>query len=161
MFATRFAPSPNGDLHLGHALSALTGYGLARRSGGRFLVRIEDIDISRTREEYVAQIFEDLTWLGLSWEEPVLRQSRQFAEYQRAAARLRHMGLLYPCPATRGEINSAVAALEAAGGAWPSDPDGAPIYPGVARRLVARWRPNALREASRSPGGSTWQRRWR
>lgn len=133
MLTTRFAPSPNGDLHLGHALSALTGFALARRAAGRFLVRIEDIDLTRVREEHVTQILDDLAWLGLRWEEPVLRQSRHFADYEKAAARLRELGVLYPCPATRGEINSAVARLTAEQGGWPSDPDGAPIYPGIAR----------------------------
>jgi glutamyl-Q tRNA(Asp) synthetase len=75
----RFAPSPNGPLHLGHALSALTGFDMARRAGGRFLVRVEDIDVTRCREEHVSGIFEDLAWLGIAWEEPVLRQSQHLA----------------------------------------------------------------------------------
>jgi glutamyl-Q tRNA(Asp) synthetase len=120
----RFAPSPNGELHLGHALSALIGFERARACGGRFLLRIEDIDLGRSRERFVAQIFEDLAWLGLAWEEPVMLQSRRPPAYQQAAARLRAMGLLYPCFATRAEIEAA-----AAGG--PADPDGAPLYPGL------------------------------
>jgi glutamyl-Q tRNA(Asp) synthetase len=124
----RFAPSPNGELHLGHALSAITGFEMARRSGGRFLLRIEDIDIGRTREDFVQGILEDLAWLGLTWEEPVLRQSKHFPVYIAAAARLEAMGLLYPCFATRGEIAAA---------AVPGlvDPDGAPLYPGLHRQL--------------------------
>ncbi len=118
----RFAPSPNGELHLGHALSALTGYEMARRYGGRFLVRIEDIDINRVRPDYVDQIFEDLAWLGLTWEEPVLRQSQHFAHYRAAAERLQDMGILYPCFATRAEL-----AARAARHPDRLDPDGAPL----------------------------------
>lgn len=122
----RFAPSPNGPLHLGHALSALTGFGMARRLGGRFLVRMEDIDHTRVRPEYVAGILDDLAWLGLTWEEPVLFQSAHLADYKNAAARLHAMGLVYPCFATRSEI------LDSAD---PSrlDPDGALLYPGLWR----------------------------
>ena len=142
----RFAPSPNGPLHLGHALSALTGVEMARRLGGCFLVRIEDIDITRCREEHVAGILEDLAWLGIAWEEPVLRQSQRFGVYAEAAQRLEAQGLLYPCFATRLEIAEA-----AAGGAI--DPDGAPLYPGLHKRLtrvqiearIAAGEPYALR----------------
>ncbi|MEM9029382.1 MAG: tRNA glutamyl-Q(34) synthetase GluQRS [Pseudomonadota bacterium] len=118
----RFAPSPNGRLHLGHALSALTTFELARRVGGRVLLRIEDIDLGRSRDAYVTGILEDLEWLGLTWEEPVLRQSTRFDAYLEAAARLEQQGLLYRCAATRAEIR-------AAAGADPvRDPDGAPLY---------------------------------
>ena len=127
----RFAPSPNGELHLGHALSALTGFQMARAAGGRFLVRIEDIDPQRTREAFVRQIFEDLAWLGLHWEEPVMRQSDRFAVYGSAADALRARGLLYPCFATRREIEEAVAARP--GGV---DPDGAPLYPGLSKGMT-------------------------
>jgi glutamyl-Q tRNA(Asp) synthetase len=120
----RFAPSPNGPLHLGHALSALYGFDMARRLGGRYLVRIEDIDVGRCREEYVSSIFEDLAWLGIAWEEPVLRQSQHFATYVEAAQLLEAQGLLYPCFASRSEIDAA-----ATPGAV--DPDGAPLYPGL------------------------------
>src|SRR5262245_28961460 len=119
----RFAPSPNGELHLGHALSALVGWEAARQAGGRFLLRIEDIDTGRSRPEYVAGIFADLRWLGLAWEEPVLVQSTRFAAYAEAAGRLQAMGLLYPCFATRAEIEAAATGAK--------DPDGAPIYPGL------------------------------
>jgi len=124
----RFAPSPNGALHLGHALSALIGFDMAHRLGGRFLVRIEDIDIARCREEHVAAILEDLTWLGITWEEPVLRQSQHFAVYNEAAQWLEAQGLLYPCFASRSEIWEAAAAE-------PLDPDGTPLYPGLHRAL--------------------------
>src|ERR1044072_8152470 len=93
----RFAPSPNGPLHLGHALSALTGFDMARRAGGRFLVRVEDIDVTRCREEHVTGIFDDLAWLDIDWEEPVLRQSQHFADYAEAAQSLEAQGVLYPC----------------------------------------------------------------
>jgi glutamyl-Q tRNA(Asp) synthetase len=120
----RFAPSPNGELHLGHALSALVGYEQARAAGGRFLVRIEDIDATRSRPQFVAGIFEDLRWLGLEWEEPVLFQSARMGAYSAAARRLEGLGLLYRCFATRSEI-------EAAARAGARDPDGAPLYPGL------------------------------
>ena len=126
----RFAPSPNGRLHLGHALSALTSHEMARRLGGRFLLRIEDIDTGRSRPEYIDGIYHDLEWLGLTWETPVLRQSEHFAHYRSAADRLEQMGALYPCFATRAEILAA-----AVPGA--TDPDGAAIYPGLHRGLAA------------------------
>lgn len=120
----RFAPSPNGPLHLGHALSALTAFEAAQRAGGRFLLRIEDIDVTRCREEFVVGIVEDLSWLGLTWEQPVLRQSQHFAVYAQAAQMLEELSLLYPCFASRSEIDAA---------AVPGmvDPDGAPLYPGI------------------------------
>jgi glutamyl-Q tRNA(Asp) synthetase len=124
----RFAPSPNGLMHLGHALSALTGFDMARRLGGRFLVRIEDIDVARCREEYVAGIFEDLAWLGVGWEEPVRRQTQHFVTYAQAAQRLERQGLLYPCFASRSEIEAAALPGDV-------DPDGAPIYPGLHKAM--------------------------
>ena len=120
----RFAPSPNGEMHLGHALSALIGYERARACAARFLVRIEDIDKGRARPQFVAQIFADLAWLGIAWEEPVVFQSQRMPAYRAATRRLEAMGLVYPCFATRAEIEAA-----AAGG--PVDPDGAPLYPGL------------------------------
>jgi glutamyl-Q tRNA(Asp) synthetase len=126
----RFAPSPNGELHLGHALSALIGFARAQAAGGRFLLRLEDIDVGRTRPEFVAGIFEDLRWLGLTWAEPVLRQSQRMPAYRAAARRLEAMGLLYPCFASRAEI--AAASNPAA-----CDPDGVPLYPGLFRQAPA------------------------
>lgn len=128
----RFAPSPTGHLHLGHALSAIVGHTWAQRLGGRFLVRIEDIDADRVRPEFAAAIFEDLAWLGLAWETPVLFQSQHLDDYRRAADRLAAMGLLYPCHATRGEIAAAVASSPVG-----TDPDGSPLYPGRDRVLPA------------------------
>src|SRR5262245_6016796 len=133
----RFAPSPNGELHLGHALSALVAYEQAKAAGGRFLVRIEDIDAGRSRPEFVAGIFEDLHWLGLKWEEPVVLQSTRMEAYCAAAQRLEAMGLLYRCFATRSEI-------EAAADTATRDPDGAPLYPGLWRGRSERDRADAL-----------------
>jgi glutamyl-Q tRNA(Asp) synthetase len=130
----RFAPSPNGRLHLGHAYSALLNADLARRWGGRFLLRIEDIDVTRCRPEFEAAIYEDLAWLGLVWETPVRRQSEHLSEYRAAAERLEGRGLLYPCFCTRGEIAAEVARREGESGkSWPRDPDAAPVYPATCR----------------------------
>lgn len=134
----RFAPSPNGRLHLGHAYSALLNEALARRSDGRLLVRIEDIDVARCRPELEAGILDDLAWLGLAWPTPVRRQSEHFDDYRAAAARLREREVLYPCFCTRKEIAAEAATREAERGApWPRDPDGAPLYPGRCRTLPA------------------------
>src|SRR5690348_16206156 len=130
----RFAPSPNGFLHLGHAYSALLNADLARARNGRFLLRIEDIDATRCRPEYEAAIYEDLAWLGLAWEQPVRRQSEHFAAYRDALDRLTALGLAYPSFESRGEIARLVAAREQSG-PWPRDPDGVPLYPGTANEL--------------------------
>lgn len=130
----RFAPSPNGDLHLGHALSALLNAAAAEACGGRMLVRIEDIDAARARPAFVQRILEDLDWLQIPYERPVRRQSDHVADYRAALDRLSAMGLTYPTVASRTEIAAAVADREAATGApWPRDPDGAPLYPGMGR----------------------------
>ena len=133
----RFAPSPNGELHLGHALSALLNADMARQSGGRLLLRIEDIDLARCTPAFEQGIRDDLVWLGISFEQPVRRQSEHFADYEAALDTLRAMGLLYPAFMSRGEIRAHIAAHEADHGPWPRDPDGAPIYPGTDRRLDA------------------------
>lgn len=130
----RFAPSPNGYLHLGHALSALLNHDRARAAGGRLLLRIEDIDGTRCRPEYEAAIYEDLQWLGIEYERPVRRQSEHFGEYRAALERLAREGLVYPAFESRAEIARLVAAR---GPDWPRDPDGAPLYPGNARDLSA------------------------
>src|SRR5438309_9266800 len=137
----RFAPSPNGYLHLGHALSALIDFEMARTTGGRFLLRIEDIDSTRCRPEFEAAIYEDLAWLGISWETPVRRQSRHLADYRQAIETLAGLGLVYPSFESRAEIARLVAERSAQA-PWPRDPDGAPLYPGAAKRLsqVARAR---------------------
>src|SRR3954467_7881796 len=148
----RFAPSPNGYLHLGHAYSALLNFDLARRAGGRFLLRIEDIDATRCRPEFEAAIYEDLAWLGICWETPVRRQSQHFSSYRVAVEGLAGLGLIYPSFESRAEIARLVAQREA-GAPWPRDPDGAPLYPGAAkslspdqrRQLIAQGTPYALR----------------
>lgn len=132
----RFAPSPNGRLHLGHAYSALLNQRLAGRFGGRLLLRIEDIDLMRCRPEFEQGIFEDLAWLGISFAPEVRRQSLHFDDYRRALGRLETMGLVYPCFCSRQEIRDAVRQREAgAGTPWPRDHDGAPLYPGTCRAL--------------------------
>jgi glutamyl-Q tRNA(Asp) synthetase len=144
----RFAPSPNGELHLGHAYSALLDYDLCNAAGGRFLLRIEDIDPARCRPEYEAAIYVDLAWLGIRWEEPARRQSEHMADYSAALGRLRQMDLIYPTFLSRTEIAAATADPT-----WPRDPDGAPLYPAHDRHLdpaeagrrIAAGAPYALR----------------
>jgi glutamyl-Q tRNA(Asp) synthetase len=172
----RFAPSPNGYLHLGHALSALLNADLARAGGGRLLLRIEDIDRARCKPEYEQAIYDDLAWLGIDWERPVRRQSEHFDAYRDALARLQAMDLVYASFESRGEIAQMVTAR---GEGWPRDPDGAPLYPGsrtstsdagrkarmevgepYALRLdmaaaVARAGGLAWSEAGQGPGGET------
>ncbi len=160
---TRFAPSPTGLLHLGHAHSALFGWTCARANGGRFLLRIEDIDPGRCRPEFVQAILNDLDWLGLDWEEPVRLQSQHLEDYRQALARLEARGLLYPCFCTRKDIEDEIAAA----GHAPHGPDG-PLYPGTCRHLSFAERggrrqaghPFALRldmeEAVRQAGPLTW-----
>jgi glutamyl-Q tRNA(Asp) synthetase len=135
MPTTRFAPSPTGYLHLGHAFAALT----AAQSGTRFLVRIEDIDATRCRPEYDAAIFEDLAWLGLCWEQPVLRQSTRMGAYAAALETLKAQGLVYPCFCTRAEIAEEIARA----GDAPHGPDGA-LYPGTCRPLSAAERTDKM-----------------
>jgi glutamyl-Q tRNA(Asp) synthetase len=136
----RFAPSPNGELHLGHAYSALLNHDMAREAGGRFLLRIEDIDTARCTPEYERRIHDDLAWLGLSWEEPVRRQSEHFDDYRSALDGLIAEELVYPAFMSRGEVRGHIAEEEAAGRPWPHDPDGVPLYPGLDRRLSRRER---------------------
>lgn len=150
MSVTRFAPSPNGPLHLGHAYSAIVAHDLARERGGRFLLRIEDIDGARSRAELAEDFRADLAWLGLEWEE-VPAQSERIASYEAAAASLRAMGLLYPCACTRADI--AAAAVRAG--------PGGPVYPGTCRHLAVdpvgpvAWRLDVA-EALRRTGPLTW-----
>ncbi len=144
----RFAPSPNGYLHLGHALSALLNFDMARAAGGRLLLRIEDIDETRCRPEYEQAIFDDLAWLGIEWEQPVRRQSEHLDDYRAALARLETQGLLYPSFESRAEIAALVAERERAG-AWPRDPDGAPLYPGNARSITPAERKQRIEAGER------------
>lgn len=135
MIRTRFAPSPNGPLHLGHAYAAVMAHDLARARGGAFLLRIEDIDGARSRPELVAEFLADLAWLGLSWDGEVAFQSRRLASYAAAGERLKALGLLYPCRCTRAGIAAAATAM---------GPDG-PIYPGTCRERPA------------DPEGAAWR----
>jgi len=163
----RFAPSPNGHLHLGHAYSALLNFDRARESGGRLLLRIEDIDATRCWPEYETAIYEDLAWLGIVWETPVRRQSEHLDDYRAALEKLSALGLVYPAFESRAEIAKLVAARQA-DGSWPRDPDGAPLYPGDAKSLSASERsrlidsgaPYALRldmvAACQRVSGLTW-----
>ena len=128
MIVTRFAPSPTGHLHLGHAHSALVGWRRARAESGRFLLRIEDIDPARCRPDFEAAILEDLAWLGIDWDGPVRRQSKHLDEYERALDRLRGLGLIYPCFCSRKDIAAAASA--------PHGPEG-PVYPGTCRNQPA------------------------
>jgi glutamyl-Q tRNA(Asp) synthetase len=142
----RFAPSPNGHLHLGHAYSALLNDEMARAADARLLLRIEDIDTARCRPEYEAAILDDLQWLGIAWQQNVRRQSGHFDDYQDAVGKLEAMGLLYPSFESRREIAALVAERDRQGH-WPRDPDGVPLYPGRARKM-----PKAERERRRREG---------
>jgi glutamyl-Q tRNA(Asp) synthetase len=166
MIVTRFAPSPTGRLHLGHAHSALLGHRRAREAKGRFLLRIEDIDRTRCRPEFTEAIIEDLAWLGIDWDGEVRQQSRHMAEYREGLNRLAARDLLYPCFCTRAEIK---AEIERSGAA-PHGPEG-PLYPGTCRELsdverqarIAAGRSHALRldmsKARSSFGGLHWHDR--
>ena len=134
-FVTRFAPSPTGPLHLGHAYSAIVAHDMARAAGGTFLLRIENIDPTRSRSEWEAQLFDDLTWLGLRWDATPLRQSDRQPAYHAALDRLWQAGCLYPCTCTRRDIEAALGAPQE--GATHHGPDG-PIYPGTCRELIDR-----------------------
>ncbi len=143
---TRFAPSPTGRLHLGHAFSALSAFAAARESGGRFLLRIEDIDFTRCRPEFEDGVYEDLGWLGLEWETPVRRQSDHFAGYESALGRLRELGVVYRCFLTRREVAEASASA-------PHGPGGDAVYRGPAQPM------SADEEASRIAAGQSFA--WR
>jgi glutamyl-Q tRNA(Asp) synthetase len=163
----RFAPSPNGYLHLGHAFSALLNFDLATRSGGRFLLRIEDIDAARCKPEFETAIHQDLAWLGIGWETPVRRQSQHLADYRDALEKLLAQGLVYPSFESRAEIAHLVTQRETVA-PWPRDPDGVSLYPGAAKRLSPAERtrllqsdvPYALRldmdAACARAGGLSW-----
>jgi glutamyl-Q tRNA(Asp) synthetase len=163
----RFAPSPNGYLHLGHAFSALLNFDMAQASGGRLLLRIEDIDTARCRPQFEAAIYEDLAWIGLRWAIPVRRQSDHWNDYRSALERLEALGLVYASFESRAQITRLVAVREARG-PWPRDPDGVPLYPGEAkntpdaerRRRMQSGEPYALRldmqAALKRAGALTW-----
>ncbi len=142
----RFAPSPNGYLHLGHAYSALMNALVARETGGRMLLRMENIDTARCRPEFETGIREDLAWLGVAWDTPVRRQSDHFADYAEAMERLERRGLVYPCFCSRGDIMAAVAGRAS----WPADPDGTPLYPGTCKHLSPGQRRRRLDSGERA-----------
>ena len=145
MITTRFAPSPTGFLHLGHAFAAFNAWRRARAAGGRFLLRLEDIDAARCRPEYADAIQEDLAWLGLDWDGPVRVQSEHLAGYRAVLDSLTERGLLYPCFCTRAAIAREIAASAGA----PHSPDGAPLYPGTCRRLSAAERGDRIAAGER------------
>ncbi len=134
----RFAPSPNGYLHIGHAYSALLNQRFVNEHGGHLLLRIEDVDTTRARPEFEQAIRDDLAWLGIAWEEPARRQSENVTDYHAALEKLGRMGVLYPCYCTRRDIRSAVGAA----GDMQTDPDGSPIYPGTCRPSEAESLPD-------------------
>jgi len=142
----RFAPSPNGELHLGHAYSALLNQKLAKAGGGRLLLRIEDIDTTRCTPQFEAGVFADLKWLGLGWEEPVRRQSEHFVEYEAVLDRLIQEELVYPAFMSRGEIRAFIADGEKRGRDWPRDPDGVPLYPPSDKALSVSERKRRIAE---------------
>jgi glutamyl-Q tRNA(Asp) synthetase len=154
MISTRFAPSPTGRLHPGHAFSAIKAHDFARERDGAFLLRVEDIDGTRSRAEHVETILRDLAWLGLTWDGPVVFQSERLALYEAALDRLRAMGLLYPCFCTRADIAASLTA--------PHGPDG-PVYPGTCRSLAAPdlsrphcWRLDVAKALRAIPGDLTF-----
>jgi glutamyl-Q tRNA(Asp) synthetase len=142
----RFAPSPNGELHLGHAYSALLNQHLAKTATGRVLLRIEDIDTTRCMPEFEAGILRDLHWLGMAWEQPVRRQSEHFAEYRAVLDRLIREELVYPAFMSRGEIRAFIADSEKRGRDWPRDPDGVPLYPAADKALPNKERVRRIAE---------------
>src|SRR5258706_1940675 len=143
MIVTRFAPSPTGFLHLGHAYAAIRAYEAARADSGRFLLRIEDIDTTRCRPEFERAIFDDLHWLAMAWEEPVRRQSEHFADYAQALKRLEAADLVYPCFCTRKEIAAEIARA----GVAPSASDLMEgVYPGTCRSLSEEVRARRMAE---------------
>jgi glutamyl-Q tRNA(Asp) synthetase len=144
----RFAPSPNGELHLGHAYSALLNQKMARAAGGRLLLRIEDIDTARCTPEFEAGILHDLDWLGIEWKRPVRRQSEHFDEYREMLDRLIREELVYPAFMSRGEIRASIAESEGHGRDWPRDPDGVPLYPALDKALSTRERKRRMAEGA-------------
>lgn len=142
----RFAPSPNGYLHLGHAYSAVMNAIVARETGGRMLLRMENIDTTRCRPEFETAICEDLAWLGIEWEAPARRQSEHFSDYADALERLERRGLVYPCFCSRGDIMTAVASRPN----WPLDPDGTPLYPGTCKHMSASERARRFASGERA-----------
>lgn len=156
MIATRFAPSPTGRLHLGHAFSAALGHERARRAGGRFVLRIEDLDPARSRPEFVDGIYEDLAWLGIAWDEPPLVQSDRIAAYQDALDQLRASALVYPCFCTRTDIAQSLTAPHGdAATSYPGTCRGLPDDPGRRASTAHCWRLDSAKALART-GLPSW-----
>lgn len=155
MIVTRFAPSPTGQLHLGHAYSASLGHSRARNSGGKFLLRIEDLDPTRCRSEFVEGILEDLRWLGLEWDDAVLNQSARAAVYEQALGKLRDQGLIYPCFCTRSDIAAALEAPHSAAAHYPGTCRGRPDEPERRASKPYSWRLDS-RKAVEIAGLPSW-----
>jgi glutamyl-Q tRNA(Asp) synthetase len=148
-FNTRFAPSPNGYLHLGHAYSALVASNLAQISGGKFFIRIEDIDLGRCKKEYEENIYKDLNWLEIKYEENIIKQSECFDNYERYVKKLRDLNLIYPCWASRSEIKKTILKKSSSKSSWPIDPDGQYIYPEIYKNISKAERSNLMLSGSK------------
>ena len=148
-FNTRFAPSPNGYLHLGHAYSALVASKLAQISGGKFFIRIEDIDLGRCKKEYEENIYKDLNWLEIKYEENIIKQSECFDNYERYVKKLRDLNLIYPCWASRSEIKKTILKKSSSKSSWPIDPDGQYIYPEIYKNISKAERSNLMLSGSK------------
>ena len=148
-FNTRFAPSPNGYLHLGHAYSASVASKLAQISGGKFFIRIEDIDLGRCKKEYEENIYKDLNWLEIKYEENIIKQSECFDNYERYVKKLRDLNLIYPCWASRSEIKKTILKKSSSKSSWPVDPDGQYIYPEIYKNISKAERSNLMLSGSK------------
>jgi glutamyl-Q tRNA(Asp) synthetase len=148
-FNTRFAPSPNGYLHLGHVYSASVASKLAQISGGKFFIRIEDIDLGRCKKEYEENIYKDLNWLEIKYEENIIKQSECFDNYERYVKKLRDLNLIYPCWASRSEIKKTILKKSSSKSSWPIDPDGQYIYPEIYKNISKAERSNLMLSGSK------------
>jgi len=147
-YNTRFAPSPNGYLHLGHAYSALISSELAKKTGGKFFLRIEDIDLGRCKKKFEDSIFKDLNWLKIKYEKNIIKQSEHFAKYEKYIKKLRDLNLIYPCWATRSEIKKFISKKSVSKSSWPIDPDGQYIYPKIYKNISKAERSNLMLSGS-------------
>ena len=147
-YNTRFAPSPNGFLHLGHAYSALISSELARKSGGKFFIRIEDIDLGRCKKEFEENIYKDLNWLEIKYEKNIIKQSECFNRYEKYIKKLRDLNLIYPCWASRSEIKKFILSKSNSKSLWPIDPDGQYIYPQIYKNISKAERSNLMLSGS-------------
>ena len=143
-YNTRFAPSPNGYLHLGHAYSAFISSELAKKSCGKFFIRIEDIDLGRCKKKYEESIYKDLNWLEIKYEKNIIKQSECFDKYERYIKKLRDLNLIYPCWASRSEIKKFILSKSINKSSWPIDPDGQYIYPKIYKNISKAERSNLM-----------------